>query len=51
MVLKKYLCICCVYICLCTLCVPGICKGQKRVSEFLGLEFDSDVNFYVGVGN
>lgn len=31
--------------------MPGIYKGQKRVSEFLGLEFDTAENLYVGAGN
>ena len=28
----------CMYVCMCTMCVPGAYSNQKRDTEFLGLE-------------
>jgi hypothetical protein len=27
----------CVYVCLCTVCMPGVCRGHQRVFELLEL--------------
>lgn len=31
---------CCLHACLCTMCVPGAARGQKKVSEPLQLELE-----------
>ena len=38
-------------VCLRTMCVPGACGGQKRVSDPLELELQKVVSHRVGAGN
>ena len=38
----------CLYVCLCTLCVPDACGGQKKVSDLLDLELQMIVSCHVG---
>lgn len=45
----------CIYECLhahvYTMCMPGPCGSQKRMSDPLGLELKAVVSHYVGPGN
>lgn len=41
----------CLHVCLCTACVPGARRGQKRVLEPLGLELLVVMNHLVGAVN
>ena len=41
----------CLYACLCTLCVPDACGGQKKVSDLLDLELQMIVSCHVGAGS
>ena len=36
---------------LCTMCMPGACRGQKRVLDHLELELQRVVNHHVDAGN
>ena len=38
------------HVCLCTMCVPGACRGQKAALGPLGLELHTDVSCSVGPG-
>ena len=46
-----YGCFACIYVYMCNMCVPGVCGSQKRVSDPLGLEFQTAVNLHVGTEN
>lgn len=39
------------YVCLCTTCIFGEHRGQKMVSDPLGLELHMIVSLHVGSGN
>lgn len=39
----------CVY--MCTMCVPGMCRGKILVSNPLELQLGKVVTFHVGAGN
>jgi hypothetical protein len=39
------------HVCLCTMYMPGVCKGQKRVKNSLELKLQMGVNCSVDVQN
>lgn len=41
----------CLPMCLYTVCMPGVHKGQKRALDPLKLDLQMTVNFHVGAGN
>ena len=41
----------CLYVSLCTMCMPGAHRGQKRVPNQLKLELQMAVNCHVGLVN
>ena len=41
----------CLHVCLCTMCVHGAQRVQKRASDALRLELQMDMNCHVGAGN
>ena len=40
----------CLDICLCTMCMPGACRGQKRALDSLELELQRTVHYHLGAG-
>jgi hypothetical protein len=40
----------CLQVYLCTLCIPGVLRGQKRAADPLECEFQTVVSFHVGSG-
>ena len=43
-----YVCDFCLPVCLCTTCMPGVCRGQERVLKHLGLKVQMVVSYHVG---
>lgn len=41
----------CLYVCKCTTCKSGTCKGQKRASDPVELELQTVSSHHVGAGN
>lgn len=41
----------CLYVCLCTTCMPVACESQKRVSDPLELELQVIMSCHVGAEN
>ena len=41
----------CLHVCLCTACMPGIGRGQKRASDPLELELEMVVGLHESAGN
>lgn len=41
----------CLYVCMCTMCVPGAHRGQQRTSDPPGLELQIVVSRHVGAGS
>lgn len=39
------------FACMCTMCTSGTRRGQKRASDFLGLELWLVMSYHVGSGN
>lgn len=39
------------HVCLCTMCVPGTCRGQRKMLGTLGLELQIVVNYHVCAQN
>lgn len=37
----------CLHICLCTMCMPGACRGQKEVSDSVELELQPVISLWV----
>ena len=44
-------CSACMFVCLCTVCMPGICGSQRRASDPLGLELQMIVSHHVDTEN
>lgn len=39
------------HVCLCTTCLSGAYRGQKRASDLLGLQLQMVVSCHMGAGN
>lgn len=38
-------------VCMCTICMPDACRGQRRASDSLGLELQKIMSCHMGPGN